>query len=170
MVQSGYPQQLKRHMESHHVTEDDAWDVVAVNDKHCDCGLVSNDEFLIPYTLPLSDEMVTLVCLVLLPEDAYQELMEDDSPSLLNSSIILQDYFLGNLACQSILLALQNKRRLYPTQATPTNLQILQDKENKSITEQRCTYGWTICLEEQACLEALRQQVLEIMDSLNDNT
>ena len=163
MVQSGYPEQLRSHVESH-LCGEEVWDISIHEDR--DLDLVSN-ELLVCHKSPLSDELVTLVCLVLLPHVAYRDFMED-SPSLLDSSI-LQDYFLGKLACRTLLIALKNKKKTYPANATASNLSILYEKEQTTVTEQRAMYGWSICMEEKACLEALRKHVLEIMDSLDDN-
>ena len=49
-------------------------------------------------------------------------------------------------------------------------MQLYKKKNEKGdIAELRAMYGLTIRVEEMACLEKLRRQVLELMDSLDDD-
>ena len=166
MVQSEYPASLQAYMQMHW-PDDQVWQVVVIGEETRDLSLIPND-LVVTLTTPLSDELVTLGCLLLFPQDVYQEFLS--SPALLDKSI-LQDYYLGKLVGRTLLTAIHEKLVSYQGEHDLIRLRELYSKSESSLTidEQRALYGLTIRLEEKACLEALRKQVLEIMDSLDDN-
>jgi hypothetical protein len=83
---------------------------------------------------------------------------------------VLQDYYLGKLVCHSLLTAIDNKKKAYGNNVESDSdrlRQLYNDKKNREggIAELRAMYGLTVCIEEMTCLERLRRQVLELMDS-----
>jgi len=167
---SGYPAQVVAFIEKN-VVEEETWEVLpAMLNREMD--LVPND-FVVTYSeTPLSNELVTLCTLLLLPDETYDEFMSD-SPALLDLSI-LQDYFLGKLVCRTLLNAIDNKKKEYGNDVRVDANKLRQlslecGDRTRSTSDLRAMYGLTIRIEEMACLEKLRKQVLELMDSLDDN-
>jgi hypothetical protein len=168
MVITGYPLHVQEHVKKHFPGEE-TWNILSIRD--CIFHLVSNDLPVEYSDTPLSNELVTVCTLLLLPSEVYQDFMKD-SPSLLDLSI-LQDYFLGKLVYRTILTTIDNRKKKYGndicSDANELRQLYLNNEEEKTPSDLRCMYGLTIRIEEMACLEMLRKQVLELMDSLDDN-
>lgn len=118
-----------------------------------------------------SEELVTLVCRPFLPPCVAAELNGD---TLLSKSI-LQDFFLGQLACAAMLKAIDEKRRTYPRMhykgceyENDAELlrQILQNEENQQTA--RLKYALVVRIEEKTVLDLLRREVLGVLVELND--
>jgi hypothetical protein len=177
VIQSGYPDKIKRYMKTHKMEEDEVWEVKCEEGR--DLSIIP-DDILVEPDCPLSDELVTLCCLLLLPPAAYTEIFMD-SPVLLDKAI-LEDYFLGKLVGKVLFQSIAINSATY----TPLHLTVdgvkysnSSDKELLSLIlpeiddaaqYQRARYGLTIRLEEKACLESLRVDLLELMDFLDDDT
>lgn len=177
VIESDLPETLATIMHERHM-EDESWTVRVDSKRRFDSlpdHLVVSGE--------LSDDLVTLACLPFLPRCAYAEAIG----SRLDQSI-LQDYYLGKLVGASLLLAIDSKLREYipiPKSRDWEDLgdctddqellqKLLQSNkngkmaENASTTRQRMMYGLTVRLEEKACLERLRQKVMDLMEGLDD--
>ena len=113
MAQSDYPMQVRAHIENHRNGQDESWHVQEVDSSRKLLDDLISSELSIAYSdSVLPDQLVTLCTLLLLPEDVYTEFMSD-SPALLDSTSVLQDYYLGKLVCRSLLTAIDNKKRTY---------------------------------------------------------
>jgi hypothetical protein len=172
IAQSDYPSQLQAVVTSEHM-EDEVWEVSNLptrNIKH-----LSEDLTLSSKTLLFSEEIITLVCAQFLPEDAYQEVFGQVETTLLDRSI-LEDYYLGNLVCRSLLTAIDDKLATYRPSGSVTESnkgpplhhvlrKLVQAKPN-DLASYREMYGLTIRIEEMASLEALRKEVEDVVGCL----
>lgn len=171
VIESNVPDHLAASMQAQEM-EDEVWKVVV--DRQRTADFISTD---LPIALecPLTDELVTLACLPFLPVCAYQEAARN----LLDKSI-LEDYYLGKLVCSSLIQAIQTKwhsytsiRRIGVERQDHELLLELQQQQQLSnhldVPSQRLVYGLVIRLEEKACLEALRKQVVGILARLDED-
>ena len=126
----------------------------------------------------VSEELITLACAQFLPEDAYQEVFGQEEMNLLDRSI-LEDYYLGNLVCRSLLTAIDNKLATYRPIGSVTDSdkgpllhrdqeslrKLVQAKPNDPASYRKI-YGLTIQIEEMASLEALRKELEDVAGCL----
>jgi hypothetical protein len=137
----------------------------------------------------LSDELVTLLCVQFLPDEAYDEICPNHraTTSWLDRSI-LEDLYLGKLVCHSLAKAIQRKFSEYTStidendiasessSSSPSSSPLERDRQELqklevstdggSLEKQRAMYGLRIRIEEMTCLEALRQEVERIIACL----
>ena len=167
MVDSGYAAGAQGFVKRNR-PEEETWSVLSIRERVF--PLVSNDLPVEYSDTPLSNELVTVCTLLLLPDEVYEDFMSD-SPTLLDKSI-LQDYYLGKLVCRTLLLTIDNRKRMYmgDIRSDANKLrQLYLNSDKRTRSDLRSMYGLTIRIEEIACLEQLRIQVLEFMDSLDDD-
>jgi hypothetical protein len=96
--------------------------------------------------------------------------------------VILEDYYLGKLVGKVLFQAIAinsakyNPLRLtvdgvdYSSSSDKELLSLILPEVDDASQYQRARYGLTIRLEEKACLESLRVELLELMDFLDDDT
>lgn len=175
IAQSDYPSQLQAVVTSKHM-EDEVWDVSNLPTRNV--KEISEDLTLSFKPLLFSEELITLACAQFLPEDAYQEVFGQVETTLLDRSI-LEDYYLGNLVCRSLLTAIDNKVATYRPEGSVTDSdngpslhrvqellrKLVQAKPN-DLASHREIYGLTIQIEEMASLEALRKEVEDVAGCL----
>lgn len=119
-----------------------------------------------------SNQLVTIVCLQFLPTDAYDEAKD----SLLDKSI-LEDYFLGKLACTAMLHAINVRKHAYrPIQykdrERDDDAQLLKELEacrQDGKADARLASGLTVRIEEKASLDALRRRVIHALAKFDDD-
>jgi hypothetical protein len=134
----------------------------------------------------LSDELITLLCVQFLPDEAYDEIF-GESPSCLLDRSVVDDPYLGNLVCHALLTAIDEKVDAYqrPIEkeesdkvpvAKRSALERDRDslrhllhskKSDNGVEYHRGVCGLTIQIEEMTSLEALRREVLEIITCLD---
>lgn len=177
VVTSTFVDKLRQGMELNGMSEDEVWYLDMDEQQMRDLSAIP-DDLVIDFAEPLSDELVTLCCLLLFPSDAYAEYFNGDTNgSLLNRSM-LDDYFLGKIVCQTLLKALCKKFARYKCisiygidDAICTNdRKLLCYIQQTSLDVPRAVYGLTIRLEEKACLQALRAEILGIIEMLDEST
>lgn len=173
MMTSEYPLQVETHVKMNPAEyQEETWKVSSITlPEKREIDFVS-DNLVVEYSeSPLSNEVVTLCTLLLLPDSLYEEFMSD-SPTLVDASV-LQDYFLGKLVCKSLLLAIDEKLKTYGSNSLCEDVDKLRllydDKNEKTRTEMRAMYGLTIRIEERACLQKLLAQVSKLMAALDNN-
>jgi hypothetical protein len=173
VIESDLPGRLGQIMQERNM-EDEVWTVSV--DRRRTADFIS-DDILIVYQHPLSNEVVTTACLPFLPICAYREA----SQGLLGREI-LEDFFLGNLVCTSLLRAIKAKLDTY----TPVywhgarvdddavllrDLLASADGSDATTHQQgkhkrRLMYGLTLRLEEKACLRALQEEVRQTLHQM----
>ncbi|CAB9497845.1 lysine N-methyltransferase setd3 [Seminavis robusta] len=183
---SSSPKQLQQAMKDNEI-EGEVWDLPKDAEKR-DMSLIPDQLLVVPSESSnnsfISDEMVTLCAIQMLPKDVYDEIFnEDEDPKLLGQEI-LEDYFLGKLALMAILTATKTKLATY----TPlSNVPGITDKAKKeeddddkhilkellqletySASALRALYGITIRLEEKATLHELQTEAVSLMAALDD--
>jgi hypothetical protein len=180
---SDYPLQLQRSIQSNNTgANDEVWDVHNLNPRNT--SHISND--LLLSNPRLSDELITLLCVQFLPDEAYDEIF-GKSPSYLLDRSVVEDYYLGNLVCQALLTAIDEKVDAYQRpiekeesdkvpvakrSALERDRNSLRHKLHSKKTDNGVEYhrgvcGLTIQIEEMTSLEALRREVLEIITCLD---
>jgi SET domain len=179
---SSAPRNLQKTMKDNEI-EGEAWEVcgsVNVPEKR-DTSLISDQILVTPSCTSgscLSDEIVTLCCIQMLPDEVFKEIFDGDDPKLLGQEV-LEDYFLGNLVGMAILTAVKTKVEAYiPLGDIPGVT--LEANDDRSILQQllqlqehnlpilRAIYGITIRLEEKKALHDLRSEVISLLASLDD--
>jgi hypothetical protein len=178
---SSAPRDLEKAMKDNAI-EGDAWDVGSMNDpENRDTSLIPDQILVSPSCTSgsfLSDEIVTLCCIQMLPDEVFKEIFDEDDPKLLGQEV-LEDYFLGNLVGMAILTAVKTKLGAYgplgdiPGVTTASNddkaiLQQLLQLQEHNVQSLRAIYGSTIRLEEKKALHDLRSEVLSLLASLDD--
>ena len=132
--------------------EDECWEL-SETFAHRDLSRIS-DDLLITIENPLSDELITLCCFLLLPDEAFSEVFPTDGRddlSFLDKSV-LDDRFLGHLVCETLTRTVQLKLAGYrPIQhlpkslsclATPSSLRSISDAELLQVAiEKTDAYG-----------------------------
>lgn len=187
---SEYPAQLRQHMK--HIgmeEEDEVWEILLDEMEHRDTSIVSNDILVNSNPPFVSEELITLCSLLLIPTDAYDTMVSSDL-SLLDRSV-LDDYYLGMLIGRSILTAIEQKQSTYTPLSKHLDLiqnassveaddrvllsALLDQKQlahnNTSTGMDECTrrramYGLTVRLEEKRCLQALESEIRDILECL----
>lgn len=191
--QSGIPSRVQSKMVD--FEEQETWIVADILDRDSD---ILAEDILIDSNSGssslLTDEMITFVCFQFLPNaDVYKEILHDKNAVL--DSTILDDLYLGILACRSLLLAIDKKLDEYSlvesrsessssyekclcdiTNKVPGRiaslLVVVQDKSAEPILQEqgnhRSLYGWAIRREEISNLQALCTKVSMIMRGLYD--
>jgi hypothetical protein len=175
ITKSDYPSQLHAVVSTKH-TEDEVWDVSNLPTRNV--KEISEDLTLSSKPFLFSEELITLVCAQFLPEDAYQEVFGLEGTTLLDRSI-LEDYYLGNLVCRSVLTAIDDKLATYllfgsvtdsdkgpPLHRDQESLRKLFQAKPNDLASYRKMYGLTIRIEEMASLEALRKEVEDVVGCL----
>lgn len=167
VAKSSFPSRLRSHMSSTADDEEERWEL-----KHDmttrDLSSLP-DEFLISGNEPLSEELVTTISVLLLPEEVYSEFAKDGITRLDMS--VLDDFYLGKLACQCLAYAVAEKL------ATFVRLSIAgseDDNEDSTLLQRlggqpkfaRAVYGLTIRLEEKRCLTTLLSKARSVCASL----
>ena len=174
---SSYPKELTETMKKYEI-EGDAFDLDDTKDR--DLSFLP-DQLLISSSATsscLNDEIVTLCCTQLLPNEVYGEIFEDEQKQLLDQSV-LEDYFLGKLVAMAILTAIKKKLATYKPLATVPCVQVdeTDDKallqqllklDNRDVSTLRAMYGITVRLEEKKGLEELRNEVIAVISSLDE--
>ncbi len=178
---SDYPAKLRQHMNDTGMNDDEVWDM-PLDMKSRDLSLISDDLPVQSNPPVLTEEMITLCSLLLIPTDAYDPLLVSGL-SLLDRSV-LDDYYLGMLVCRTIVTAIASKRCSYTPLITIDEdsetlssasddrsfLVALLDRQahvnNNGTTTRRAINGITVRLEEKSCLQALESEVNDIMTYL----
>lgn len=174
---SSYPKELAETMEQYAIDGD----TFELDDaKGRDISFLS-DQFLITPSATgnyLSDEVVTLCCTQLLPNEIYDEIFEDEPKQLLDQEV-LEDYYLGKLVLMAILTAYKNKLATFtPLTGVPgvsagetddkAIFQQLLKCDNYDTSTLRAMSGITVRLEEKKGLYALRNEVIALISSLDE--
>jgi hypothetical protein len=185
--QSGIPRRLQTKMKD--IDEQETWDVadLPVRDTEilADDVLIGNSSSSISsIRSSLTDELITFVCLQFLPEEAYQELQDDNGEVSLLDASILDDLYLGVLVCRSLLLAISKKLDQYDddtpeskdacmcviTDNVPGRIASLLEQEAPTLRHEksrhRSFYGWAIRTEELTSLQTLCTNVSSVMGCL----
>lgn len=166
IIESDLPQRLAQTIEELDM-EDEVWALQVDRSRTAD---FIADDLIVDGAL--SDEIVTTACVAFLPLCAYRE-----ASQALISVDILDDFFLGNLACTALLQVLQTKLQTYTsilwkgqTYSDDTVLlQQLMDGKTLTATQRRLSYGLTLRLEEKACLQALRRNIMNVLSKLEED-
>jgi SET domain len=149
---SDYPKQLIHRMKTQGLNQDEIWNVRELfeqddeltrrsmshisNDLAVSSSSGGGDQKTNNRSSFLSEELITVLCAQFLPHHAYQDLFHNNNNDTTNGTIatgntggsslldasILEDYFLGNLVCQSLLVAIDEKLRSYQPVTTTTAL------------------------------------------------
>lgn len=183
VAKSAYPSQLRAHIEAHEMV-DETWNLPS--DVSSRSMPLIPDDIVVSLDCPMPRELISLCCFNFLPPAAFNEFIIN--PVLLDKGI-LEDYFLGKLVCRSILMSVQNKLAQYDSTANRSgssqrNLSGSDDAEALCLSRMlqeleanlkaandkayRSMYGHTIRLEEKSCLFALREEVMNFLDFLDD--
>jgi hypothetical protein len=174
IAQSDYPAQLQAVVTSKHM-EDEVWDVSNLPTRSV--KEITEDLTLSSKPLLFSEELITLACAQFLPEDAYHEVFGQEETTLLDRSI-LEDYYLGNLVCRSLLMAIDDKLATYrpigsvtdsdkgPLHRDQESLRKLVQAKPNDLASYRKIHGFTIRIEEMTSLEALRKEVEDVVGCL----
>ena len=180
--------------------EDETWELPSKKEQqHRNLSVLSDDHVLgfsnDDNDIVLTEELLTLCCVLLLPQDVYEEIFVETGFALLDQTA-LQDRFLGLLVCETLLEAIRLKRQTY----TPlnyhniANITTTTSKETKhdnddnnenddavllqrlwqettttttsTVTVRRACYALTIRLEEKSCLDAMEKKVWQIQQGL----
>jgi len=132
VAQSPYPSSLQSVMESSGLVDEgwEYWDMPThiraddtdnINSNGKNNGNVRQkaldhlpDEIAVLFNNPLSDDLITILCLNFLPDDALAELAESsEDQGLVLGHEVLDDYFLGKLVLHSILIVVSEKLEAY---------------------------------------------------------
>jgi SET domain len=175
------PIDLEKTMKDNEI-EGEVWNVRDMKDpEKRDTSLISDQLLVTPSCTTgncLTDEIVTLCCIQMLPDEVFEQIFDEDDPKLLGQEV-LEDYFLGNLVAMAVLTAIKTKVDAYgplgdiPGVTMEANddksivQQLLQLKE-QNVRTLRAIYGSTIRLEEKKALHDLRSEVLSLLASLDD--
>jgi hypothetical protein len=187
--QSEIPRRLQTKMKD--IDEQETWDVADLPVREtvilADDVLIGNSSSTSTSTSSgssLTDELITFVCLQFLPEEAYQELQDDDGEVSLLDASILDDMYLGVLVCRSLLLAIHKKLDEYDddtdeskdecvcvtTNNVPGRIASLLEQEAPTLrhekSKHRSYYGWAIRIEELTSLQTLCTHVSSVMGCL----
>lgn len=181
--ESTYPQELKEWMESQKMDEDEVWNIQSIPQRALDDD-ISADLLVCNENAVLSEELITLVSVQFLPDEAYNEVFPEDRLEAWLDRSILEDYYLGKLVCHSLLIAIRKKLDEY----APINIggvcgsekadsvlerdreylkQLLQQPPLSSVSTFRAMYGLTIRIEELTCLKALQDEILGLQGFLD---
>lgn len=172
---------------------DETWNLPSAERDILSYGLIS-DDILVSSDKPLSDDLVTLCCLLFLPDDVYDEWA---SEPCLWSADVLKDYFLGKLALRALMKVIGAKMEEYTaigasacglhtssTDGEQQNgggnedpdvslLRRLLSADSKDIINgskrTRAIYALTIRLEEKHCIRLLKKEAINILRSLDDD-
>mmetsp|Transcript_6046 Transcript_6046/g.9244 ORF Transcript_6046/g.9244 Transcript_6046/m.9244 type:complete len:498 (+) Transcript_6046:149-1642(+) len=170
LMDSPYSRSLIEYMKAENsYYEDEFWKM----DHDCSTRDLSflPDDFLVSAQHPLSDELITLFAVLLMPAYVYEEFVKDGVHFV--DKAILEDYFLGKLVCQLILHVVSLKLKLFQPMLVE-GLQMVENrnKDDKSILEklhmayrsgsERTIYGLTVRMEETFCLQSLKDEALSI--------
>ena len=174
---SSYPKDLVATMEQYNI-EGDTFELDDAKGRNL---LFLSDQFLITPSATgnyLSDEIVTLCCTQLLPNEVYYEIFGAEPKQLLGQEV-LEDYYLGKLVLMAILTAYKNTlKKFRPLSGVPGVS--VEETDDKAILQQllsiekhdnstlRAMYGITIRLEEKKGLEELRNEVITLISSLDE--
>lgn len=180
VVKSNYPKELKKAMEENDIGGE-TWELKFYSEKERNLTCLP-DQYLITASTScncLSDEIVTLCCIHLLPDYVYDEIFGEE-PKLLDQGV-LEDYFLGKLVVMSILTAIKKRLAAYKSikcdfpgveeenmiddKAILKALLRLNEHNSRST---RAMYGLTVRLEEKKGLEELRNEVVAVIACLDD--
>jgi hypothetical protein len=186
---SSIPKEIQDHMTSQSLIneDDEVWDVASMPNRPLreedarDDWLISLDS---SPTEILSDELITLVVLQFLPQDAYDEMIDADGriSAWLDRSI-LEDVYLGKLVCHTILEVIRRRQAEYlhldgvkvdPTIKNASTGRPLERDERllvelarvalPDISTLRAIYGLRVRIEELLSLEALAKEVIQLFD------
>jgi SET domain len=179
--ESTAPRDLEKTMKDNKI-EGEVWDVRDINDpEKRDTSSIADQILVTPSCTSgscLSDEIVTLCCIQMLPDEVFKDIFDEGDPNLLGQEV-LEDYFLGNLVGLAILTAIKTKVEAYgplgyiPGATMEANddksvLQQLLQLQERNLQILRAIYGSTIRLEEKKALHDLRGEVLSLLASLDD--
>ena len=179
VVRSNYPKELKEKMQQEDIGGE-TWELKIYSEKERDLTCLP-DQYLITASTScscLSDEIVTLCCIHLLPDYVYNEIFGEE-PKLLDQGV-LEDYFLGKLVAMAILTAIKKRLEAYtPLKGVPgvededmiddkAILKSLLEMKKHSTSTVRAMYGLTIRLEEKKGLEELRNEVVAVISCLDE--
>ena len=128
LAKSSFPSTLRRFMDESGMLDEgwECWEMPALEEESsCRWNLLSSysDEFLITFGGSISDELITICCLHLLPEDAINDLLDESKKeggscesrqqSLLLGQEVLNDFYLGKLVLQAMNNAIKEKMNAY---------------------------------------------------------
>jgi hypothetical protein len=167
---SVYPQEIqkllmqRRNSDDH--TEDEFWDVQDIPDRRM--GDTIPDEIVISMTLQnahgslLSDDLVTLLAVQFLPDDAFVEIFENEQDTTttstrLDRSIVEDDPYLGMLICHSLLTALSIRVEEYTT-IPPFSIALVSKPPGRQGGEKTNKPPTTVSLLQQ--VESVRNDIL----------
>jgi hypothetical protein len=151
---SRFPAMIQDYMKNQ-LMADEHWELNDFEDR--DLSFLP-DEFLIKPEDPLSDELITICAALLIPQDAYEEIVD----SLVDRSI-LDDYYLGKLICSTLLHVVRAKFTTYKSTKDNDATILRQSLETNC---PRAVYGLTVRLEERRCLSNLLAEVDVVNDTL----
>ena len=166
VIQSSFPAKVRSHMKSSRtLLNEESWDLeldVSTRD------LTSlPDDFIVSSVYPLSEELITLCCILFLPPGVYSEFAACGAALL--ERTVLDDYYLGKLVCKAIDDAVTAKVASYspitiPGSDVPAHpsddddaalLRLIRHKPD----HHRAVFGLTVRLEEKFSLAALRSDI-----------
>ena len=113
-------------------------------------------EVAVPFETPLSDEIVTACCCLLLSEEGFRGIFGSD-PSLLDCKVIFEEPYLGGLVGMAIVKACDLKLARYAGGSAR------EDEEALQGASKRLKCAITIRLEEKRSLMALKKAVIDTM-------
>ena len=187
---STYPSELRALMARTGVP-DEAWDLPPAHGGRdvLSSGLIPDDVMVAP-DVPLSEELLTLLCLPFLPDDVYAEWKAD--PCLWTEEV-LGDYFLGKLALRSLVLAIGSKMEGYPplrplecglgdggqsgegdrdwdNRLLARLLNAPHAEEGGGQLRKRAIYALAVRLEEKRCLNMLKKKLVDLAEELDEES
>jgi len=130
--------------------------------------LIPNNDFFLPSSstvsgsgsnILLTDDIITLVLVQFLPEDAYTAIYPSygqpgyAEATLLDRSILVDDYYLGMLVCHTLLIAIHMKSKEYES-----NENVEGDDDDDTLGEHTSNVGCsvrTMCQQEKNKIETL---------------
>jgi len=119
----------------------------------------------IRFELPLTDELVTACCILLLSSEMFHAMfLDDDEPTLLDCEAIISEEFLGSLICLSLLHVVEGKLSAFATRGTTEDEAIVKG-EGGGGQRQRQVSAATIRLEEKRSYQALKKITISHLDS-----
>jgi hypothetical protein len=171
---SVYPQEIQNQLEKRRGsldnTDDEYWDVEDIPDRRM-VGSIPDEIMvsLIPknsHGSLLSEDLITLLAVQFLPEDAFVEIFENEQRATtgtrLDRSILEDDPYLGMLICQSLLTALSIRVEEYTTVPPCTNVASKPPGRQPVVLPNRTT---TVSLLQH--VESIRNNILSRLSALS---
>jgi len=166
-IKSDYPEKVAKSIEENDL-EDEVWSI-PIEEKQRDASFLP-DVLVARCNEGLPKELITAACMCFLPKCAYKEAAR----ALLDESI-LEDYFLGKLACAAILKAQSKRLELY----SPIEYDGITYEDDRELLAtlleageppNRLIYGLCIRLEEKESLKWMRKEAIRHLAVLDEDT